>query len=452
MSRRQHLFHSSGFNCVKPSGSYWEAVTAPPTHPCAPLSGSVSCDVAVIGAGYTGLAAAETLAGRYGMDARVLEAATPGWGASGRNGGFCCLGASALSLESLVRRYGKDETRRFFDIQRTAIDGVGSFLRTHDSGQDRRPDGELVLAHRQRRLAALRREAEALWDVLGIRVRTFDRSDLAEFGCFGPEFYGGALNPIGFAINPLAYARARANAAVDAGAAIHGHSAVTGWRFENGRHCLQTDGGEVIANSVVIATNGYSNEVLPPWLGGRTLPVMSNILVTRRLSEAEWRAQGWSSTQMAFDTRILLHYFRRLPDGRFLFGGRGGLDASEDGFARTERRLRSDFVRMFPAWRDVETEWFWSGFACLARDLVPYIGPAGDMPNVFAALAYHGNGVAFSGWAGAAVADCVAGADGAELRLPAVVRGPMRRFPLPALRLFYLRMAYAQFGLIDRFL
>lgn len=451
-SSRERLYHHDAYNFSKPAAGYWDAVTPPLDRPCPPVAASHNCDVAIIGAGYTGLAAAEALAGRHGMDARVLEAATPGWGASGRNGGFCCLGASALPLAAIVARYGRDETRRFFDIQRSAIDGVQAFLQRHGQWDRQAPLGELSLAHRPQRLAALRRDADDLRDVLGLRVQLLDRAALAERGCSAPEFFGGALSPAGFALNPLAYARARAGAAIDAGAAIHGNSPVLDWRHEQGRHRLKTGDGEVIAKAVVVATNGYSSEILPPWLAGRTLPVMSNILVTRKLSAAEWATQGWSSRQMAFDTRVLLHYFRRLPDGRFLFGGRGGLDASPGGLAAAQRRLRRDFERMFPAWRSVESEWSWSGFACLARDLVPYVGPAGDLPNVHAALAYHGNGVAFSGWAGAAVADCVAGSDGAAERLPAVVRGPMRRFPLPALRRFYLRLAYAQFGLIDRFL
>jgi len=452
MSQPRRLYHESAYDPAVPVASYWSAVTPPFGRACPPLDGAATADVAVIGAGYTGLAAAERLARDHGVSVRVLDAGEPGWGASGRNGGFCCIGGAGLSFDELVRRYGLDETRRFFHIQRDAIAGVRAFLSKADPSAVSGPDGELVLAHKPDRAAALKEDVAVLAKAFDLNAPIFDRAGLAEQGVCGPGFHAGALTPIGFAVNPLGYVRARARAAIDAGAIIHAGSAVTGWREEGGRHLLTTARGELRVRTVIVATNGYVPEHIVPPLAGRALPVMSNILVTRPLTEAEWRDGGWTTDRMAFDTRILLHYFRRLPDGRFLFGGRGGLDASPNGLGAMRRRLRRDFEMLFPAWADVETAYFWSGLACLARGLVPFVGPLDGVPNAFAALAYHGNGVAFSGWAGRAVADCAASVDGALGALPAVVRGPLRPFPFPRFRLAYLRAAYAGFGFIDNYI
>src|SRR3546814_16538138 len=100
------------------------------------------------------------------------------------------------------------------------------------------------------------------------------------------------------------------------------------------------------------------------------MPAQSSIIVTRPLSPAERAAQGWTSTVMCADTRRLLHYFRLLPDGRFLWGGRGGISGSPAAARRAQRHLRRSFERHFPAWRHVETEYFWRGPVCLTQPLV----------------------------------------------------------------------------------
>ncbi|MEJ1996205.1 MAG: hypothetical protein P8X75_13545 [Limibacillus sp.] len=124
-------------------------------------------------------------------------------------------------------------------------------------------------------------------------------------------------------------------------------------------------------------------------------------------------------------------------------------DASPDGLARRQEILRGDFDRMFPEWRGVETERFWSGFVCLTYDLVPYVLPIDGLENAWTGLAFHGNGVAMTGGAGRALADM---ALGEVPGLPAVLRGPARRFPLPFLRKTYLRGAYVGYGIKDRLL
>lgn len=441
-----HLYHPSNVDPAVPVDSYWRATADPMRHPTPAVEAGVDCDVAVIGGGYTGLWAALRLARDYTMDVRVLDAAEPAWGASGRNGGFCSVGASKLSFAQMARRYGDADARAFTLRQLDGIAQVRAFL--EDTGTDAmvHSNGEVCLAHRPRLAAALRDDARHRTEQFGCENLVLDRADLAAHGLAGPEFHAGRITRWGFALHPLRYARALADAAADAGARLHGCSAVTEWRQDAGRHVLRTARGEVRARKVVVATNGYSTDRIPPWMRGRYLPVMSAIIVTRPLTEAERAAQGWTSDLMAYDTRKLLHYFRLMPDGRFLFGGRAHVAASPSGRAATRQRLVHHFHRMFPAWAGVGIDHFWTGFVCLTRDLVPYLGPIEGVDNAWAGFAYHGNGVAMGSWTGARLAGLVAGDAKESSAIPAPMRGPSRPFPLPGLRIAYLRamaMIYA---------
>ena len=149
---------------------------------------------------------------------------------------------------------------------------------------------------------------------------------------------------------------------------------------------------------------------------------------------------------MAYNTRKLLHYFRLLPDGRFLFGGRAGTDLSGAAGQAAERKLRTEFETAFPAWKEVEHTHFWRGLACLTRDLVPFDGPLDESARIYAAFGYHGNGVAMGSWCGHFVAGLMAGH---RKNAPDFLTRGRRRFPFPSLRPYYLRTSYALVGLGD---
>jgi glycine/D-amino acid oxidase-like deaminating enzyme len=150
---------------------------------------------------------------------------------------------------------------------------------------------------------------------------------------------------------------------------------------------------------------------------------------------------------MAYDTRNLLHYFRLMPDRRFLFGMRGGLRASPRAEAAIRRKLRQDFEAMFPAWRDVAATHYWSGMVCLSRNLVPFIGAVPDQPGLFAGLCYHGNGVAMGSYSGRLLSDLVQGRQ-PELPYSTAVQ-KMPRFPFGRARRILMPPAYAALGLMD---
>jgi glycine/D-amino acid oxidase-like deaminating enzyme len=441
------LYHPVLYDRDAPVGSYWEASAPPLGRDTPALEGAADCEIAVIGAGYTGLTAALSLAEEHGAGVMVLEAGVPGWGASGRNGGFCCLGGAKLGYDVIAERYGADEMRRFFAVQMEAIDLVKETCARRGIDADITGGGEILLAHRPGRAAALSNERRDMYDLVGLDCSYLDKDALAERGLAADGFHGGLELPLGVGLHPLKYLRGLARAAIDAGVTVHGRSPVTALRREAGRFVLQTPRGQLTSRKVIIATNGYTEDDRLPALAGRLMPAQSSIIVTRPLSAGELAAQGWTSTVMCADTRRLLHYFRLLPDGRFLWGGRGGISGSPAAGRRAQRHLRQSFEHHFPAWRHVETEFFWRGLVCLTKPLVPFVGRL-EEEGLYASLAYHGNGVSFTAWAGRALARQVAGVQGADA-LPAVVRRPPPRFPLPFLRKLYLAGAYAAYGAQD---
>ncbi len=388
-------------------------------------------DVAVVGGGFTGLTAALHLA-QAGADVAVFEAETPGWGASGRNGGFCCLGGSAAGDAAMRRRFGAAARRAYRRAERAAVDLVAETLQTHDIDADRHSDGETVMAHTPSAMRGFEAEARRIEADLGVAPRLIAPDDLPAHG-MGGGFHGAMTTPVGFAINPLKYTLGLARAGTETGAHVFAHSPVQGIAKQGGNFTLTTPNATVTARRLIVATNGYSSDDLPGWIGARYLPAQSNVLVTRPLTDEEIAAQGWSTAQMAYDDRFFLHYFRLMPDRRFLFGMRGGLFSGPRADAAMHRRIRAHFEAMFPAWAHVETPHSWNGLLSLARGLTPFAGAIPGMPGAFAGLSYHGNGIAMGSYAGALLADLAL--DRAPRHpYPEILATPPRRWPLGRFR------------------
>lgn len=414
---------------------WWDATVQAPQWPT--FEGRLQVDVAIAGGGYTGLSAALHLA-EAGVSVALLEAVTPGWGASGRNGGFCCLGGSRLSPAAMRRRFGDGAATQYWQAEHDAITLVRSLIDRLGIDAELHSDGETRLAHSPRAMARLRREA-------GDGDTLIEPGDLAASG-MGARFHGALTCPAGFALNPQKYLFALARAARAAGARLFARSPVGEIADRAGGKTLVLPGGDVRAEAVLICTNGYSSEDLGEGLAGRYMPAQSTVMVTRPLTKPECLAQGWTSRQMAYDTRRLLHYFRLMPDNRFLFGMRGGLVSSPGAESRVRSRLRRDFEAMFPAWRHVPATHAWSGMVCLARNLTPFVGPVPGRPGVFAALAYHGNGVGMGTYCGRALAGLVGAA---APPIPVVLGHRMGRFPLGRFRRALMPPVYAALALAD---
>ncbi|KIN74539.1 NAD(P)/FAD-dependent oxidoreductase [Sulfitobacter guttiformis] len=441
----KRIFDKYAYGDGPRAGCWWDATVSTSARPT--FKQSARTDVAIIGGGFTGLSAALHLA-RSGVSVTLIEAEHVGWGASGRNGGFCCLGGGIADDAVLDRRFGVAGRIDFRRTELAAIGAVEGIIDATGLKVDRHSVGETSLAHRSKDFLALRRHADTIAENYGVEYELHIADELSGMGMAGP-FHGGLSIRAGFGLNPRKYLLGLAQEAEKAGALIYERSGVAeltshvdGWQ-------LRINGHKLRADQVILATNGYSSEDLPPWLAGRYMPGQSNVLVTRPMSHEELEAAGWTSTQMAYDTRNLLHYFRLMPDGRFLFGMRGGLFTGASAEAHAAKKIRSHFEEMFPAWRGIETTHSWSGMVCLSRDLLPFVGRIPQANGLWTGMCYHGNGVAMGSYSGMLLSQLVQGKS-PDILYPEAMRVPLRKFELGRWRRVVMPAAYAAFMLADR--
>ena len=445
----KRLYDDNLYRFDTPQPSYWEATAGDIAVHAAPLHAQESCDIAIIGGGYTGLTAAWWLAKRYGADVRVLEAGHIGWGASGRNGGFCCMGGTALHRGGLLRKFGAEVTRAYYQTQADAVRLVRDIAQEESLDIDLQGDAELEVAHSRKAFNGMRQDVDVVTRLLGLEAELIDADAFRERFYDSPEQHGALRSGPAFGMHPLKFCRGLAAAAVRHGAVLHANSEVLEWqKCDDGRHRLVTAGGSLSAKRVVFATNAFMPEHLRPEFAARILPVVSAIIVTRPLAQAELDAHRWITDDPAINSRRLLNYFRVLPDRRVMIGGRGHSRGDPEGERRTYGTIERAMWRMWPAWRDVDVEYRWHGLICFTRSLRPSIGRLEGDGSVYYGYGYHGNGVNNATWTGKQLADWIGSGD--EPALTPVVRGIGGRFPLPGQRLRYLRAGIALSGWLDR--
>lgn len=438
------VFEPRAYAADSLTGCFWAEDYPGPDFGWPVLQGDAQAEVAVIGAGYTGLSAALHLA-QAGVDVAVLDMHGPGWGASGRSGGFVCLGGATASDQAIRRQVGAAGLADWHRAQRDAVALVADLLDRHGIDAQTHSQGETQLAHSPRQLRRLEAEANAAARA-GEPVDFIAPDQMQARGMGISGLSGGLTTPHGFALHPRRYVLGLAEAYRRLGGRLFVGSEVIGLTETATGLELRTAKGRLRCKRLIVATNGYGREDVPRWMAGRFLPVQSNILVTRPLSDAEITAQGWSSAQMVYDTRVLLHYFRLLPDRRMMFGMRGGFRATPASDRKMQRLIRRDFKAMFPAWADVETPWFWSGLISLTGRGVPYVGPVPGLAGAYAGFGWHGNGIAMGSYAGAALARLALG-QGPDV--PAILQRPPVRIPFGIRRRIFLPPKYAQLGLRD---
>lgn len=416
--------------------SLWSA-TAPSVVPTPALSESVKVDVAIVGAGYTGLSTALHLAER-GVSVCVLEANEPGWGASGRNGGQVNP-TLKYDPEQLVQMYGAERAEPLISTVSNSADLVFKLIEKH--GIDCAPvrKGWMQVSYSEKGVAGLYARADQ-WARRGVPVQRLDAAAVAS-RMGSDAFAGGWLDGRAGAIHPLAYARGLVGAALAAGVRIHGQSAVTGLQRQGSGWQLQTaSGAQVTADQVVLATNGYSGN-LWPGMAQSILAANSFIVATKPLTgrAAESILPGQETVSTA--QRLLL-YFRRDSHGRLLMGGRGLFNdpSSPTDFAHLERSL----ALLFPQLGPLEFEYRWAGRIAITRDFMPHVHqPA---PGLTLALGCNGRGIALCTSLGQQLAGRLCDGN-AEFAYPVTA---LQRLPMHGLQRFYIGAGVAWYSLLDR--
>ena len=442
------LYKAELYDRHRPVSSFWASTVTPPSHhDYPPLTTDTDSEVAIIGGGITGLSAALHLA-EMGVQVRVLEAAWPGWGASGRNGGFCCIGSTARSGKEVLHKFGRNATQQFYHHQREATELVRHLAQTESMAIDIQGEGEIKVAHYPSRLSYLEHELAFYEEVADYPCELWSQKDLRDRAFHSPLAHGALWVKVGFGLNPLKYSLALADAAKHKGATLHSQSPVTAWEKADGWHRLRTPTGSVRAKQVLIATNGYTQDSIHPTLQGRLLPVISHIFTTRPLTAEERDAHGWHTEIPLYNTRTMLSYFRLLKDGRILFGQRGDTVGSLAARDRYQKKILRHFHEMFPAWQHLDVTHVWNGLMGFSFNLTPYIGFLDGDRTVACALAYHGNGVAAGTWSGRTAALLMGDRITPDAISP-VYRQPLKAFPLPGLRIQYLHAACSLFRLQD---
>lgn len=435
----KRIFSDYAYGAGPRSGCWWDDTIDIPCNPI--LQGDVACDVVVVGGGFTGVSAAYHLA-LAGLSVVVVDANAIGWGASGRNGGFCCLGGAKASDAALDRTFGRAARLEWRHAEKAAVELVEALIADLGLDVDRHSNGETYLAHRPRDARGFEDEARSIHENYGVMPEILTRAELPLAGMAGP-FHGAMTTPVGFGLNPRKYIAGLFDAAQRAGVRFFDHSAAQ----HISQRGITTAQGRVIASKTILATNGYSSEDVPAWMAGRYMPAQSTVLVTRPMTDDDLAAQGWTSAQMAYDSRQLLHYFRLMPDRRFLFGMRGAVFSSASAESDARAKVTQDFGRMFPAWSNIEISHSWSGMVCLARDRVPFLGPLPENPNILAGFAFHGNGVAMGTYSGRLLADLTLEQN--TVVHPQVMRQPARKFPFGRFRRVIMPPLYAAFHVGD---
>jgi len=382
--------------------NYWLTTVEAPSVPVRELPASV--DVAVIGAGFTGLSAARTLA-KGGARVAVLEAQNVGWGASCRNGGMVLSGLK-LGTPTLVKRYGREATKRMYAASLESIDCVEEIVREEGIACDFSRSGHLEVACKEKHFKEFRRGAETIEREFGHKLRIVEKSELtSEIG--SAIYYGGMVDEVSAGVNPARYVAGLGCAAAKTGAEIHEKTRVTALerasRYGSNGWKVTTSRGAVLAEDVLVATSVYTSAVTRG-LQKKIIPIGSFIIVTEVLSESAARELS-PRNRMIYDSKNYLYYYRLTPDRRMLFGGRAAFFPENENTVRQSAAiLREGMISVYPQLRGTNVEFVWGGTLDFAFDIMPH---AGKMDGIYFSVGYAGHGVAMATLLGKRMAEAI---------------------------------------------
>jgi len=377
---------------------YWHTtVKMPDDSKLTPLPERV--EVAVIGGGYTGLSSARTLA-KQGVKVAVLEANTIGWGASSRNGGMVLTGLK-LGMQSVMKKYGRDIAKRLFQCSLASIDTVEQIVKEENIDCGFQRYGHLLMANKPKHYDALKKEIEFMGKEFNHRLHLLSKDEQhAEIG--SDIYYGALVDECSGGLNPAQYVSGLAAAAEKAGATLHARARVKRLERRADRFFLETKRGSLSAESVLVATSGYTGNVTRK-LQKKVIPIGSFIIATERLPD-ELTKQLIPNGRMIFDSMHYLNYFRLWED-RMIFGGRAAFfPETSKTIQRSAEILRKEMIDVYPQLKDVKIEYVWGGTLDFAFDMMTH---AGEIDGIYYSLGYAGHGVAMATYLGMTVAEAM---------------------------------------------
>lgn len=367
------------------------------------LQGALDVDVAVVGAGLSGLSSAIALR-EAGMSVAVLEARYAGFGASGRNAGHLTP-TIGKDLPTLTRLFGDERVRELVHLVDRAIGHVESWIADLFIDCHYEPVGNVVAAVHARQHPSLDRAAAAAAKY-GVPGTIFEADEMRRRG-LPAHFTRGYFEPRGGILQPGLYVRGLRRVALERGAQLFERSPVV--RVEETLPAIvHTPAGHVRARHVVLATNAYTPSL--GFLRSMVMPVHVQLFETAPLTDAQLRAVDWHERQGIYTAHEMLESYRLTSDNRIVggaklvrYGYHGKLLADVD--AGVARVLENTFRRRFPELRDVAVARHWGGPIAFALDFLPLLGRDGPHRNILHAVAYAGHGVALASYAGRMIAD-----------------------------------------------
>ena len=375
----------------------WTETSPLPRFPASPLPPTT--DVAIIGGGYTGLAAARALA-RAGADATLMESHHLGWGASSRNGGFVLPGFKP-EMEALAHMVGPDRARPMFELSLEAVCFLEGLIAEEGIACDFARCGAVTLAAKPGHVPGLEQSGRFLRDRLGYETELIAGNDMARV--IGSRRYAGALlDPGGCSLQPARYVHGLALAAERAGARLLEETEVVRLKRVSRGFDVTTRRGTVRAREILAATNGHTPAALAA-LRRRVVPIGSYLIATEPLEPGLAR-RLIPGCRVLSDTKHLLYYFRLSPDGRMVFGGRASFTPASP--RRSAAILGAGMREVFPELADATIEYAWSGKVAYPRDHLPH---AGKLGGVHYSMGYCGHGVALATYLGTRMGEVLAG-------------------------------------------
>jgi len=433
--------------------SFWLEDAGETLTPRPAMQRSEDVDVAILGGGYTGLwTAYHLLLHNPGLKVAVVEREIAGYGASGRNGGWCSP-RFPVSASAMHKRWGADAARSVLLALQSAVDEIRDVSQVESIDTCFRPAGTLTVARGAHQLQALH-GAYAAYERLGLadHYRFLSSQEVAERIRI-TDVHGGLYTPDGASIHPGRLVRGLARAVEARGGVIYEQTAVKA--FESGTKArLITDAGELRARkAIVLAGEAYLTQLSK--LHRALLPVYSLICLTEPLTPAQWQDIGWQHGENLASTRNTVVYLTRTPDGRILFGSRGApyaygskISDEQDRHNETLQLIQRSLLEWFPSLEGIRFTHGWGGPVGMPMDWTPAVRFDPSSRIAFAG-GYTGQGVSTSNLAGQMLAGMIGGYTTGFESLPFAQRRSTSWIPEP-LRWLVVRAMQGGYLRIDQ--